>query len=93
MEYKVRFGKDALKDISRIDKPQREFIFAWIEKNLEGTKDPRSSGKPLRGDLKGSWRYRVGSYRLVANIKDDVLTVTIIAAGDRKSIYRTLKRK
>jgi mRNA-degrading endonuclease RelE of RelBE toxin-antitoxin system len=36
---------------------------------------PRLSGKALQGDLKGLWRYRVGNYRLIAQIKDNELII------------------
>lgn len=46
------------------------------------------SGIPLRGDLKGCYKYRVGSYRLIYEIKRSVLTVIVIDIGHRKDIYR-----
>ena len=46
------------------------------------------SGIPLRGDLKGCYKYRVGSYRLIYEIKKSVLTVIVIDIGHRKDIYR-----
>mgnify|MGYP001790223778 FL=1 len=37
--------------------------------------DPKQRGKALTGNLKGLWRYRVGSYRIVAEIKNDILLI------------------
>ena len=60
----------------------------WIEKNLEGTSDPRKRGKGLSPDKKGIWRYRVGNYRIHANIRDDELIILVIEFGHRKDIYK-----
>ncbi|WP_242325310.1 type II toxin-antitoxin system RelE family toxin [Faecalibaculum rodentium] len=49
--------------------------------------NPRSIGKPLKGDKKGYWRYRVGNYRIIAKILDDRLEVLTVTVGHRKEIY------
>ena len=63
-------------------------ILAWIEKNLEGCDNPRQKGKGLSHEKKEIWRYRVGNYRLLVNIQDDILIILIIDFGHRKDIYR-----
>ncbi len=45
-------------------------------------------GIPLRGDLKGLFKYRIGVYRILYSIEKKVLVVTIIDIGHRKEIYR-----
>ena len=45
-------------------------------------------GKPLKGELKGRWSYRVGSYRIVYRIYRDKLVVIVIDIGHRREIYR-----
>lgn len=35
-----------------------------------------------------SYRVRVGDYRIVYHIHDDVLVVLVVAIGDRKEVYR-----
>ena len=63
-------------------------IMAWIEKDLEGTSDPRKKGKGLAHDKKGIWHYRVCNYRILANIRDDKLIILVIEFGHRKDIYK-----
>ena len=48
---------------------------------------PRRFGKPLRAELAGLWRYRVGDYRLLCQIKDKILLVLLISVGHRKNVY------
>ena len=64
-------------------------ITAWIRKNLEGCTDLRLHGKPLTGDRAEQWRYRVGNYRILAEIsdEDERVTILVLKIGDRKDIY------
>lgn len=49
--------------------------------------DPRSRGKGLTGDLAGYWRYRIGDYRVLVEIRDAQLVIVAITLGHRSSIY------
>lgn len=86
-EYKVIFSKRAVKALAKIDPMQAALILAWIEKNLHGTENPRQHGKALRGDKKGYWRYRVGSYRILAEINDTLIVISIINVAHRREVY------
>jgi len=88
MNYKVVYEKKAIKSLSKIDKSQQKMIYAWIEKNLVGIDDPKKHGKALKGNLKEYWRYRVGNYRILADIKDEEIKIIIINIGHRKDIYK-----
>ena len=42
--------------------------------------------------MQDCYRVRVGDYRIVYKIEDDVLVVLILAVGDRKKVYRLVER-
>ena len=86
--FQVKFSHKAMKDLKKLDKSTSKLIFHWIEKNLVNCIDPRQHGKALKGNLKGIWRYRVGDYRLFADIHDDVLIIEMVSIGHRKEIYK-----
>ena len=48
MKYKVVFTDGAKKQLSKLDKHIASLIIGWIEKNLEGTENPRQHGKGFR---------------------------------------------
>ena len=50
--------------------------------------DPRSLGESLKGRFREYWNYRVGDYRIVVDIQDDVLRVLVVQIGNRKEVYR-----
>ena len=87
MKYDVIYTKKAIKSLKKLDKSVLIMIKAWIEKNLVGTDDPRKNGKALTGNKSGFWRYRIGDYRLLAEIEDDQLVIIIVEVGHRREIY------
>lgn len=86
--YRVLFTDAAKKKLKKLDKNTAKLILAWIRKNLEGCSDPRAYGKALRADRQGQWRYRIGDYRLLAEIEDDKIIILIINIGHRRDIYK-----
>ena len=86
--YQVKFSFSSIKTLKKLDKATSRLIFNWIEKNLINCIDPRQYGKPLKGNLKGLWRYRVGDYRIIAEIFDNELIIEVVEIGHRKEIYR-----
>ena len=58
-----------------------------VPRLLIDAENPRVKGKALTGDLKGLWRYRVGDYRILADIQDDKIVILILDIGHRSKIY------
>lgn len=86
--YKVEFSESAIKQLKKLDKQTSRIIKNWVIKNLVDCDDPRVHGKPLKGKLAGIWRYRVGDYRLFADIHDEILTIEIFEMGHRREVYK-----
>ena len=87
MSYHVEFTKAALRDLKKLDRRTAAMLTGWIRKNLEGCENPRQHGKALTANLSGQWRYRVGDYRLLAEIQDDKIIILILNVGHRSEIY------
>lgn len=87
MKYKVNYTSQAVKQLLKLDRYTRKLIYAWIDKNLQDCENPRLHGKPLTANRSGQWRYRVGDYRLIAEIEDDKIIILVMSVGHRKEIY------
>ena len=87
MSYTVEYTKQAVKELKKLDKTTQKLILSWIEKNLVGTSDARLHGKALTANRHGQWRYRVGDYRILAEIQDDKIVILILSVGHRRLIY------
>ncbi|MBE9485947.1 MAG: type II toxin-antitoxin system RelE/ParE family toxin, partial [Chloroflexi bacterium] len=66
-------------------------LIDWLDDRINGCKNPRHFGEPLRGDMAGLWRYRVGDYRIICEIQEQQLVVLALAIGHRRGVY--LRRK
>ena len=91
MSYHVVFTKRAKKQLEDIPSKQRQLVLAWIQRNLVGCENPRSieGSKQIKGTSEG-WRYRVGSYRILAKIVDDELVIEVVRVGHRQGVYSNL---
>ena len=87
MRYTVEFTDRALKDLKKLDRHTSALILGWIRKNLENCENPRQHGKGLTADKSGQWRYRVGDYRLLAEIEDSKIRILVLNVGHRREIY------
>lgn len=73
MVWRIEYAESVQKDVRKLDAQERKRIRDFIEVKVALLDDPRSLGKPLSGGLSGLWRYRVGNYRIIANVDDYVL--------------------
>ena len=85
--YSVRYTAQAVKDLKKLDKHTAAMIYAWIEKNLVGCENPRVHGKGLTANRSGQWRFRIGDYRLLADISDETVTILVLTVGHRSTVY------
>ena len=83
----IRFAKSAAKDISKMDAPVAAGIMRFLEKHIAALSDPRSEGRALTGKWRDFWRYRYGKYRIICDIVDKELTIIVVKAGKRDSVY------
>ena len=77
MNWKVRLSDQAIKDLKKLDRVNREMILAYLEECIEGCSNPRLYGKPLKENRDGLWRYKVGQYRLICELNDEIVTVYV----------------
>lgn len=87
MRWAYRFDERALKELRKLDRQAQKDILAYLDQRIAVDEDPRRFGKGLHADLAGLWRYRVGDYRILCQIKDGLLLVLVISVGHRKNVY------
>ena len=82
MQYRIEIDKRAVKFIAKQPKPQRERLLKAIYR------------LPFMGDIKamqgyeGFYRLRVGYYRVIYTVNDDVLLIRVIEVGNRGDVYK-----
>ena len=91
MPYRVERSNNSIKDLKKIDPKASRLILVWVRDSLDGCENPRAvpNGKSLQG-TKSGWRYRVGSYRVLAEMQDDALLIKVVRAGHHQGVYNNL---
>ena len=87
MTYKVETTVRFDREFKRLDRYTQRMIKAWIDKNLVGCSDPRQHGKGLTANRSSHWRYRIGDYRLICEIRDSELVILALTVGHRREVY------
>ncbi|RDU52806.1 type II toxin-antitoxin system RelE/ParE family toxin [Helicobacter sp. MIT 00-7814] len=83
----VSFEERAEKEFLKLSKSIQIQILKYLKK-VEALENPKDMGKPLRGNLKDYWRYRVGDYRLICKIREQELLVVVVALNHRSKVYK-----
>ncbi len=90
MAYKVELTDGAQRDLKKLDRQVARRILVFLNERVSALDDPRSLGESLKGPQLGElWKYRVGDWRIIANLQDDVLRVLVLQVGHRREIYRS----
>ena len=89
MAWQIEFDPAAVKELAKLDKPVARRIVQFLRERIAALTDPRSLGEALRGDELGSfWKYRLGDYRVVAEIIDRRVVIIVARVGHRREVYR-----
>ncbi len=92
MTYKVSFEAKAEEEFAKLSKADQQKIFKYLKK-LESREDPRTLGEALKSKLSSFWKYRVGNYRLIAEINDEGLIVIILVVAHRSKVYKIANKR
>jgi mRNA interferase RelE/StbE len=89
MAWTVEVSAGARKALSKLDPAAARTILKFLDEKVARASDPRATGKALSGSALGNfWRWRVGDYRVVADIQDRSVTVLVVRIGHRREVYR-----
>ena len=86
--FTVLFTKKADKDYEKLESKDKKRIAGAID----ALRVQPFSGKKLEGERDGYWSARVWPYRIIYTIDKKIVTVTVVMIGDRKDIYRRLRK-
>jgi mRNA interferase RelE/StbE len=89
MAWKIELDPTVERELDKLDPQIARRILKFLFERLAVLDDPRSIGEALKGARLGEfWKYRVGNYRIIANIEDGALTILIVRIGNRREVYR-----
>jgi mRNA interferase RelE/StbE len=87
LAWTIEVSRKAERQLERLDRRTAARLLDYLEDRVATAVDPRALGKALQGNLRGTWRYRVGDYRLICKIEDRRITIVVVEIGHRRDIY------
>ena len=88
MAWKIEYSETALSQLRKLDRQAARRILDYMGTRIARLDAPRSIGKALTGALGGLWCYRIGNYRVICDMQDDVMRVLVVRLGNRRDVYR-----
>ena len=89
MAWIIEFDPSAEKELDKLDPQQAKRILRFLFDRVSHLDDPRNIGEALKGSRFNTlWKYRVGDYRIITSIEDNIARILVVRIGDRKEVYR-----
>ena len=89
MAWRIEFHPQAERELSKLDRVAARRVLRFLRDRVAVLEDPRSLGEALKGPEVGRfWKYRVGNYRLICDIRDQRVTILVVRIGHRRDVYR-----
>ncbi|MDO4919048.1 type II toxin-antitoxin system RelE/ParE family toxin [Kocuria sp.] len=86
MTWGIEFSRTSLRALKKLDRPVSKRIIRYM-RDVSALDNPRNRGEALTGPLAGFWRYRVGDYRVVCEIRDETVAIYAIDVDHRSRAY------
>ena len=87
MAWRIEFEETAKKELSRLDRQIQIQVVRYLQERIAPCENPCDFGDPLRRNLSGLWKYRVGDYRVICDIQGERLVVLVVRIGHRRRVY------
>jgi len=87
MIWRVEFDDRARKELRKLDRQAQSMILSYLRDRIATDDDPCRFGDPLRKNMSGFWKYRIGPYRVICDIREHIVTVRVLRVGHRKNVY------
>ena len=83
---RIEYTETARKQLRKLDRTMQKRILDYMDE-VALLENPRSRGKALVENMRGLWRYRIGDYRVICEIQESRIIISMLKIGHRKNIY------
>jgi len=89
MVWKIELARAAERDLDKLDPQIAKRILLYLHGRVVKLDNPRLLCEPLTGKRLGEfWKYRVGDFRMICKIEDEIVRVLVVKVGNRREVYR-----
>ena len=85
--WEIEYSEKAARELLKIDREAAKRIKKYLDERIATDEDPRRFGEALTENLSGLWKYRIGDFRVIAEIQEERLIVLVIRVGHRSKVY------
>ena len=91
MAWTINFIPKVRRALKKLDKKDSKAILNFLEKEVLLLSDPREKAIPLKENLRKFWKFRVGQFRIIADIQEYKLLILVVRIANRKDVYKNFK--
>lgn len=88
MTWRIEFDPAAAKELRKLGEAPARRIIDFLSTRIARLDNPRTLGEALKGKLGELWKYRIGDYRIIVDIRDTILLILVVRVGHRREIYK-----
>lgn len=89
MAWQIEVSTLGQRSVAQLDPQARKRILKFLQQRVATLENPRSIGEALKGSRLGElWKYRVGDYRIIADIQDKRVCILVVRIGNRRDVYK-----
>ena len=88
MAWTIEYTRTSESQLRKLDRQIARRILDYLDDKIAPLENPRTRGKALTGVLGELWRYRIGDYRVICEIRDNTMRILVVEVGHRKQIYK-----
>lgn len=85
--WKIEYDEKAAGELMKLDREAARRIKKYLDERIATDDDPRRFGEGLTENLAGLWKYRVGDFRVIAEIQEQRIVVLVVRIGHRSKVY------
>ncbi len=89
-QWTIEFTETVDHQFEKLDQQVRHRINRYLYIRIAQNENPKRFGKPLVGNLKNFWCYRIGDYRVICEILDHKLIIIVVNVAHRREVYKKL---
>lgn len=85
--WKIEYDEKAAGELMKLDREAARRIKKYLDERIATDDDPRRFGEGLTENLAGLWKYRVGDFRVIAEIQEQRIVILVVRIGHRSKVY------
>lgn len=88
--WTIEYDVDFKKEWKKIDPSVQKKVLEFFSERLRTQEDPKLFAKPLSGNPKHFWRYRIGDYRIICEFHESNKVIYLVRIAHRREVYKKL---